>query len=169
MTCLRKHCGCTWWQPPQCTPAPLPRTPVCWWEGAKSGTDGSPPQPPPHCYAGWHGNAYSSGPGGCHDAHSSRLRSRWPQPSEHESYNSTKPRERRKCGRTHLFLCWDVSNKIKEQIHLRDNKSVNNESITKASRCTNTERVLICFYLTRGEYVCSDRKVFMCPSGVSGY
>lgn len=110
-----KRCGCTLWQPPRCTPAPLPRTPVCWWEGVTSGTDGSPPQPPPHCCVGWHGNAYSSGPGGCHDAHSSQLRSRWPQPSEHESYSSAKPRKRSKCGRINIFL-WDVSNKIKGQI-----------------------------------------------------
>lgn len=104
MTCLCKHCGCTLWQPPRCTPAPLPRTLVCWWEGVKSDTDGSPPQPPPHCCVGWHGNAYSSGLGGCHDAHSSQLRSRWPQPYEHESYSSTKPRKRRKCREISLFL-----------------------------------------------------------------
>lgn len=104
MACPCKRCGCTLWQPPQCTPAPLPRTPACWWEGVTSGTDGSPPQPPPHCCVGWHGNAYSSGPGGCHGAHSSQLRSRWPQPSEHESYSSKK---RRKWGRINLFpfLC----------------------------------------------------------------
>lgn len=90
------HCESTLWQLPQCTRAPRRHTPACWWEGARSGKDGSPLQPPPHCCAGWHGNACSSGQAGCHGARSSRLRSRWPQPSSHESYSSTVQHETRK-------------------------------------------------------------------------
>lgn len=86
---------CTLSQPPRCTPAPRRHTRGCWWEEVRSGTDGSPPQPPPRCCGGWHGNACSSGLAGCHDVHSSRQRSRWPQPALRGNYSSITPKEDR--------------------------------------------------------------------------